>query len=124
MTPNEIDVLVHYHCKGDPHPRINAIAVKGAVEMFIKIGILEPNGVNHYDLTERGAKLLKMLCETPFPEKKWVDPREQFQTTTFKNLIKMDYLETEKRVFAQLYGKLEEKEEVEEEVEEEVVDEH
>ena len=81
LTPNDINVLLHYHTCPDSHPRISAPAIQSAVYKFIEDGILEEfNNEHHVNYkirtTDRGRKFVDMLCETPYPEKRWIDPRE------------------------------------------------
>ena len=72
MTPNEIEVLIHYHTSRTAHPRLNAPAVQAAVRMFEQTGIFEQdNGIYH--TTDRGKALVQVLCNTPFPREAWVD---------------------------------------------------
>ena len=77
MTPNEIDVLLHYHSMVDPHPRIHSDVVQKAVETLQLDGILSAGGMAKFQTTERGKAFVKMLCLTPYPkdEVKWTDPR-------------------------------------------------
>lgn len=79
ITPNDIDVLIHYHSSPAPHPRVTAPAVREAIEMFVVNDILTPKGMG-YKTTTRGRLWLKMILDTPFPIVKetvqiWVDPR-------------------------------------------------
>jgi hypothetical protein len=73
----EINILLHYHCIPNPHPQADAPAVREATRMFVNDGILRLNlgSERIYILTMRGEKLVEMLCSTPYPEERWVDPR-------------------------------------------------
>lgn len=75
MTPNEIEVLIHYYVSPEDHPRINSPAVKEALRRHIKAGLLTSDSK---ELTERGRFMITMLCSTPLPVSKteWEDPRE------------------------------------------------
>jgi hypothetical protein len=76
MTPNDIEVLLHCHCSLEPHPRNHAPAVEAALGMFIRQGIIECGSKKDtFNVTERGAVLVQMLCDTPFPITNWTDPR-------------------------------------------------
>lgn len=79
MTPNDIDVLLHYYTSSGPHPRLSAPAVLGAVEAFCGTGILEPvpdnSIVGLYKTTERGNALVEAICRTPLPKAAFIDPR-------------------------------------------------
>lgn len=75
LTPNHIDVLIHHHCCGEPHPHCYAPAVREAIEFFIFQGLLCCNPedpVNVYRTTPRGAAHVKQLCTVPFPQEAWV----------------------------------------------------
>lgn len=78
-TPNLLEVLLHYHVSPDPHPRIDAPAVQGAIDAMLHEGILQSDlsRDSQYALTERGEVWLKMLLDTPLPIRLevWVDPR-------------------------------------------------
>lgn len=78
-TPNNIEVLVHYHCVCSPHPRADAPAVKEATEQFLEEGLIEVDGImeNRYTTTLKGRFMMEMLCNTPFPVLKFCDPREK-----------------------------------------------
>ena len=41
MTPSDVEVLIHCHCIGTPHPRLTAPAVAGTVEKFLADGLIE-----------------------------------------------------------------------------------
>ena len=75
MTPNDIDVLLHYYVSQDPHPRLHAPAVREAITRFLKDGILTPAGTgdSEYDTTTRGTALVKVLCSTTLPTQVLVD---------------------------------------------------
>lgn len=72
MTPNDIDVLLHYNSSPAEHPRISAPAVKDAIHRFVRAGVFEADTKN---LTEKGRVLVEMLCATPMPVQVWVDGR-------------------------------------------------
>ena len=78
MTPNELDVLLHYHTFIEEHPRLKAPAVQDALKNLIKKELLtvekgEKKGIYHS--TERGKIWLEMILSTPLPIMKWSDPR-------------------------------------------------
>jgi hypothetical protein len=83
MTPNDLDVLIHYHAFRNEHPHISSPAVRETIDMFRKEGILEMHSIkstvihdNTYFVTDKGLCLIEMLCNTPFPVAFWRDPRE------------------------------------------------
>lgn len=79
MTPNSLNVLLHYHCVCEPHPRKDAPAVKQETAHFLRIGIIEaePNGRNGsgYVTTDKGKAWVDLILATPKPVCMWVDPR-------------------------------------------------
>lgn len=81
MTPNDIDVLLHYYTSPEPHEQVNAPSVREAIASFVEREIFVCRPVvnaygNSYEVTEKGRKLVVMLCATPDPVHKWLDPRE------------------------------------------------
>ena len=72
MTPSDIEILIHYHVCPNPHPRAHASAVQDSVRMFVINGILELRG-DSYITNERGNALVRILCNTEFPQQVWVD---------------------------------------------------
>lgn len=77
LSPNDIEVLIHCHCRPEPHPRLDAPAVRDAINRFLHFGIIKISGKDMYNTTDRGDALMMMLCRTPFPESIWVDPRDR-----------------------------------------------
>ena len=88
MTPNHIDILIHYYTTPGDHPRIDAPAVEQTIEEFVSDGILwssygsvklvndkVTNHENKYYITEKGKVWLLMILKTPYPtlKKIWVD---------------------------------------------------
>ena len=75
MTPNDIEILIHYHCSRAPFPRINAPASQDAIEMFCKENILKIEDAenNVYETTPKGKALVELLCRTEFPRSIFVD---------------------------------------------------
>jgi len=78
MTPNYIEVLLHYYTTPVAHPRWRCSAVQGALNYFKNEGIIAPEAKTEsgYAVTPRGQMLVLMLCGTPLPELVWVDPRK------------------------------------------------
>lgn len=74
LTPNDIDVLIHFCVCPAPHERQGAPAVRESIAMFVAAGILEPSeSRSGYQGTERGLAHLKQLCSIPYPTMSWVD---------------------------------------------------
>lgn len=75
MTPNEINVLLHYHVCIEEHPRVNARAIEKAIKFWISHGVFTEDGMGVIKVTEKGRTLVEMLCSTPLPVMSWKDPR-------------------------------------------------
>lgn len=84
ITPNDLDVLIHYYTTPGHHPRLWAPGVWDAVNKFIRDGVLvNPSGeAVQLDacglvVSEMGVAWLKLMLNTPYPIQKWVDPRTE-----------------------------------------------
>lgn len=78
MTPSEIEILLHCHVSPEPHPREHAPAVREALNMFKILGAIEIDYTNGgHQTTEKGKKWVEMLCDTPEPVARFVDPRTE-----------------------------------------------
>lgn len=75
MTPNDLEVLIHYFTSSTEHPRKTAPAVIVSINRFLNDGIFERTD-SSIIVTERGGVWLDMILETPYPVMKWVDSRE------------------------------------------------
>lgn len=79
MTPNDIDILLHYYTTINSHPRLEAPAVRESIDGFLKDGILDHCNADPsqkhglYYTTERGNALVALLCSTPYPAQAWID---------------------------------------------------
>lgn len=73
MTPNDIDVLLHYHVNPNPHPRIGAHAVRDSINWFVHEGIFKVLSGSLYATTDRGKALVIKLCSVDLPKLAWVD---------------------------------------------------
>lgn len=77
MTPNEIDVLLHYHTSPEAHPRASAPAVKHAIATLLSWGLLtteRAGDVRFYCTTSKGRAHVKQLCDlkTPIEKRMWI----------------------------------------------------
>ena len=94
MTPNHLDILIHYYTAPGDHPRIDAPAVEQAVEEFVSDGILwedrdkirmgnRPSNCGKYCITEKGRVWLLMILKTPYPtlKKIWIDGNDNIIDT-------------------------------------------
>lgn len=75
LTPNDIDVLIHFCVCPAPHERQDAPAVREAIQKFCDEGLLkhEPLNRSEYSATEKGRAHLAQLCNMPYPTQAWVD---------------------------------------------------
>lgn len=71
MTPNDIEMLIHFHVSQAPHPRASAPACAEAIERMLAAGLIEPYS-NTYKTTRRGVTHIEQLCSTPYPMRGWV----------------------------------------------------
>jgi len=78
MTPNDIDVLIHYYASPEKHPRVTASAVQQAIDKFVADGIFEiiTSSTNGISVTEKGTYFIKMILDTPYPVRSFIDPRQ------------------------------------------------
>jgi len=74
LTPNELEILIHYHVCNLQHPRFDAPAVQEAINKFIGLDVLK-RVTNQYYLTRKGKVWMYMILETPCPEPIFTDPR-------------------------------------------------
>lgn len=75
-TPNNIDVLIHYHCSPGPHERIHARAVREATEMLLNEGAIMPapdGRKDCYNTTRKGAAWLAALENVSCPREAYID---------------------------------------------------
>jgi len=71
MTPNEINVLLHYHCSPTVHPLAKVPAIINATSNLVHWGLLA-NIEPPYTTTSKGVAHVKQLCTLPLPEQVWV----------------------------------------------------
>lgn len=78
MTPSDIEFLIHCHISREKHTRESSPAVKDAIARFLRLDLIRVNDKSDFETTDRGKKLVEMLCSTPLPEQeiRWCDPRE------------------------------------------------
>lgn len=79
MTPNDIEIMIHCHTSRAPHPRRGAPAVGESIAMLEDFGMIRfetsKSEPGYFTTTEKGAKYIEMLCQTPMPVQEWRDPR-------------------------------------------------
>lgn len=79
-SPLAVEMLLHYHCSPDAHPQITNPVHLQAVHDWCLVGALEEedddaDDTGRYSITSRGRALVTMICNTPLPEARFVDPR-------------------------------------------------
>jgi hypothetical protein len=76
MTPNDLEVLIHYYVSQAPHPREHAPAVREAVKMYLNLKVFEVVDYG-FRVTEKGQAWLRLILDTPQPvlRARWIDPR-------------------------------------------------
>ena len=74
-SPNNINVLLHYHCSCEPHPRLEASAVSEALQEFLRIGALvkDDSTGSGYRTTPMGQAWVQALCNVAPPQQAFVD---------------------------------------------------
>ena len=73
LSPSDIEVLLWYHCRPEPHERQDAPAVAESRVMFIECEMLEPLvGKDLYGTTAKGAAMVDMLCHAAEPRCVWI----------------------------------------------------
>ena len=73
--PGAIQILLHHHAVWGPYPTPSPFYDE-TIERFLKLGILVPSDdESKYGTTDKGKHLVEMLCSTPIPEQRFVDPR-------------------------------------------------
>jgi len=81
MTPLHIKLLLHHHCRCEPYSRHDpdhaespAVSEYRSELILADILTIDSTSGSGYMTTERGKALVEMLCQTPFPESKWINP--------------------------------------------------
>lgn len=77
-SPCSIEVMLHFSYSPDPHPHAEAPDVAEAIVRFMNEGLLKKRLGSDFGLrlepTERGRAWVRMICSTPMPVMKWVNP--------------------------------------------------
>lgn len=80
MTPLEIDILMHYHCRAEDYPNLTPPAQQSALQYFLTNGYLEktelhedmPAKTMNYTPTEKLPVYCEALCKVPEPKQVWI----------------------------------------------------
>jgi hypothetical protein len=73
ITPNALDILIHYYVSPKQHPRFDAPAVQESIKEFCQKGILKQNNES-FITTDKGKAWIEMILETPYPIQKFINP--------------------------------------------------
>lgn len=76
VTPLHLEIVMHYHTRGDDMVNLDAPAVKDYVKDLLLTGMLEDTSreagtLQSYRTTERGKVWLDYLLKVPFPVPSW-----------------------------------------------------
>ncbi len=79
MSPLYIEIALHYHCRTDDFPRLDAPAVKSALIDFVSSGLLRPQSDapgtrRNYEPTDGLAVWVEALRAVPWPKQVWAIP--------------------------------------------------
>lgn len=77
MTPLQIEILMHYHCRTDDYRNgdFSASAVREAIDEFRNMGFLRDSGERRIYEPSDGVRLyVETLCTIPLPVQRWVMP--------------------------------------------------
>lgn len=73
-SPNNIEVLLHYHTDPRPHPRGDAPAVHDATVMLLALGCIQAaDEPGAYRTTEKGQAWVDALCNVEMPREAFID---------------------------------------------------
>jgi hypothetical protein len=76
MTPLAIEMILHFHITREPYPNSHCGPQQEILKEFLDRGLIEfPLDIGQYRTTEKGAAWVEMICATPYPVIRFVDPR-------------------------------------------------
>lgn len=73
-SPYEIKVILHHYSSMATFENCDAPIYEPTVDKLLSMGVLI-EAEDAFGVTELGAALVKMWCDTPLPVRKFVDPR-------------------------------------------------
>lgn len=74
-SPFRVRLLLHIHCMTEPFENRSA-AMEEALVDLLDIGAIRPcDRLPGFETTELGKAWVDLICQTPVPVVKWVDPR-------------------------------------------------
>ena len=83
FSPSNIEILLHCHVRVEPHPRLEAPAVRDAILAFLKIGAIapDPECQDLYHTTPLGKAWVEALCRVPPPWIAFIDQQGKLLNT-------------------------------------------
>lgn len=83
VSPLEISIALHYHCRVDDYGRHNgdnnfdAPAVVDTLARFVEAGLLtvDQDGIPSYRATPGLAVWVDAICSVPLPVQQWIIPK-------------------------------------------------
>lgn len=77
MTPLQIEILMHYHCRANDYRDgdFSASAVREAIDGFRGAGLLKDSGRGRiYEPSDGVSLYVEAICSVPLPVQQWVMP--------------------------------------------------
>lgn len=77
-TVCNIETLLWYYIHPEPHPKADNCNIRSAITTLRSHGLLRRayGKDSGYQITRKGAFMIKMLCDTPYPNETYEDPRK------------------------------------------------
>lgn len=85
LSPSDVEVLIWCHCRPEPHERITAGAVRDALVMWSRAGMIESALdclAGTYRTTPKGCAMIEALCAVAVPGET-TEPPVSKRTTAF-----------------------------------------
>lgn len=78
LCPAAVGLLIHFRCYPRALDQPNAGTTKKWISYFLSYDLIiaDNDSVTGYEITKRGVALMNMICNTPLPEREYVDPRD------------------------------------------------
>jgi hypothetical protein len=73
--PSKVEIALRYYYASQPAATLE-MENAGDIRELLSDGILERAPAGGFLLSARGEKWIEMLIHTPYPEARWIDPRE------------------------------------------------
>lgn len=76
ISPNHLDVPLHFYVSPEAHPRAHAPAVQQAIADWIEMGMLDTKAGGS-PTTEKAHAWIEHILRTPLPVSNWVIPERE-----------------------------------------------